>query len=166
MEEEEEEGAVQLCCSALRVRFGVMDSKYNAYPWRPKLSFVVDTSPSLCQILDACDEKAQQLSVESGSNSEWNPVVFRKDGCFPTVRLHIPFVDVDGPDGPRFETEIYRKKSYGAVEELKFSKVDELIALINEGTFVDAYFSLNHYDYLQKAAGIRLVAKKLFIHPN
>ncbi|KAK4794853.1 hypothetical protein SAY86_012847 [Trapa natans] len=38
-------------------------------------------------------------------------------------------------------------------------------ALIRPGTFLDACFSLDPYDYMQHA-GIRLVVKKLFLHSN
>ncbi|KAF8037351.1 hypothetical protein BT93_B0305 [Corymbia citriodora subsp. variegata] len=159
-------GAIlQLCCNHLRVRFGISD-KYNNNPARPKLSFVVDTSPSLCQVLDACDGIAQKLSIDSGSGSEWWPVVSRKDGFVnsPTIRLHIPTVSADVP---RFETEIYRKESSGSSEKLVFSQCNaaEIKPLLSAGTFVDACFSLDHYDYHQNA-GIRLAAKKLFIYSN
>lgn len=71
---------------------------------------------------------------------------------------------VNAADGLRYGTEIYRKESSGAVEKLMFSQcnAEELNPLINTGTFVDAYFSLDPYDYHQNA-GIRAVTKKLFI---
>lgn len=79
----------QLCCKELRVKYGIITSKFVDYAGRPKLNFVVYASPTLCQILDACDEKAQKLSIDSGSNSVWKPVVMRKNSLFdsPTVRL-------------------------------------------------------------------------------
>lgn len=48
-----------------------------------------------------------------------------------------------------------------------FSKFDvaELNSLFTPGSIVDAYFSLVAYDY-QQNAGIRLVAKKLIVHPS
>lgn len=60
---------------------------------------------------------------------------------------------------------IYRKESSGTVQMLRFSRFDvtEMASLFLPGTFVDAVFSLEPYDYLQ-SAGIRLVAKKLIIH--
>jgi hypothetical protein len=50
---------------------------------------VVDPSPNLCNVLDACDNVARKLSSESGSGSDWRPVVIRKEGFFnyPTIRL-------------------------------------------------------------------------------
>lgn len=62
---------------------------------------------------------------------------------------------------------MYQKESSGAVQRLVFSKFDaeELDTMFTSGTFVDAFFSLDAYDYLQNA-GIRLVAKKLIIHSN
>lgn len=82
-------GAIlQLRCNHLRVRFGV-DDKYRNNAGLPKFSFVVDTSPTLCQVLDACDRIAQNLSVDSGSSSEWRSIVSRKNGFVnsPTIRL-------------------------------------------------------------------------------
>ena len=53
------------------------------------------------------------------------------------------------------------------MQKLVFSKYDpaELEPLFAPGTFVDAFFSVDLYDY-QQNAGIRLVAKKLIIHSN
>lgn len=82
-------GAIlQLCCNHLRVRFG-NSNKFLDNAGRPKFSFVVDTSPTLCQVLDACDGIAQKLSIDSGSSSEWRSVVSRKNGFMnsPTIRL-------------------------------------------------------------------------------
>ncbi|RZC10656.1 Protein NEN2 isoform B [Glycine soja] len=78
----------QLHCTDLKVRFGI-NSKFFDSAGRPRLSFVVDPSPSLCNVLDACDRVAQKLTVDSGSSSDWRPVVIRKEGFFnyPTVRL-------------------------------------------------------------------------------
>ena len=65
------------------------------------------------------------------------------------------------------EIAIYRKENSGSVRRLVFSKFDasELNTLFTPGIFVDAFFSLDPYDY-QQNAGIRLVAKKLIIHSD
>lgn len=78
----------QLHCTGLKVRFGI-STKFVDSAGRPRLNFVVDPSPSLCNVLDACDNIARKLSLDSGSSSDWRPVVIRKDGFFnyPTVRL-------------------------------------------------------------------------------
>jgi hypothetical protein len=78
----------QLHCSGLKVRFGI-STKFVDSAGRPRLNFVVDPSPSLCNVLDACDNVARKLSSESGSGSDWRPVVIRKEGFFnyPTIRL-------------------------------------------------------------------------------
>lgn len=62
---------------------------------------------------------------------------------------------------------MYLKEPSSAVQRLVFSDfdVEELGSFFTPGTFVDAFFSLDPYDYLQNA-GIRLVAKKLIIHSN
>lgn len=79
---------LQLQCTHLKVRFGI-STKFVDHAGRPRLSIVVDASPSLCKILDAIDNIAQKLFVDSGSSSEWRPVVTRKTGFFnsPTFRL-------------------------------------------------------------------------------
>ncbi|KAI4340116.1 hypothetical protein MLD38_024984 [Melastoma candidum] len=155
--------ALQLCLTHLKVRFSI-DNKYLSSSGSPRLSFVVDATPALCQVLDTCDCLAEKLAVESGSTSEWRHVVSRKNGFMnsPTIRLHIPTTIADGP---RYATEMYRTASTGKLEKLVFSQLDaaELAPLLYPGTFLDAYISLDTYDY-QQNAGIRLVAKKLVIH--
>jgi hypothetical protein len=66
-----------------------------------------------------------------------------------------------------YATEMYQKDSGIVQRALVFSRFDaaELDPLFTPGTFVDAFFSLDPYDYPQNA-GIRLVAKKLIIHSN
>ncbi|KAL2493008.1 Protein NEN1 [Abeliophyllum distichum] len=118
------------------------------------------------KVLDASDNLAQKLSVDSGSCSEWRNVVTRKPGFYnyPTVRLHLPTV-ADGDD-VRCITEIYQKDS-SATQRLVFSRFDivELESLFTPGNLVDAYFSVDAYDY-QQNAGIRAVAKKLIFLTN
>ncbi|KAF6171786.1 hypothetical protein GIB67_007307 [Kingdonia uniflora] len=155
---------LQLCCAKLKVRFGV-SSKFVDHAGRPRLSIVLDPSPSLSLVLDACDHLAQRLSVESGSSSEWRPVVTRKINFLnsSTIRLHIP--SVANGDNAIYSTEMYQKEASGNTQKLVFSRLDttELDSLFVPGTLVDAFFSLDVYDY-QQYAGIRLVAKKLIIH--
>ncbi|KDP31282.1 hypothetical protein JCGZ_11658 [Jatropha curcas] len=154
---------LQLNCPHLRVRFG-LSTKFSDHAGRPRLSFVVDASPSLCGVLDACDNIAQQSYGESGSSSDWRPVVNRKPGYlnYPTARMHIPTI-VNG-EVAQYATEIYQKDPSGTTQKLVFSRFDaaELDTWFSPGTHIDAYFSLDTYDY-QQSAGIRLVAKKLFI---
>lgn len=59
------------------------------------------------------------------------------------------------------------KEFLGSVKKLMFTQcsAEQLYSLISPGTFMDAYFSLDPYDY-QHNAGIRLVVKKLFLHSN
>ncbi|XP_031092145.1 protein NEN1-like [Ipomoea triloba] len=156
---------LQICCKRMKVRFGI-STKFLGPAGRPRLSFVVNASESLCRILDAIDKHAHSLSVESGSSSEWRPLVTRKPGFmkFPTIRFNIPTV-VNG-DSVHWATEIYQKEA-SDTQKLVFSRfdVEELDALITTGTCVDAYISLDAYDY-QQNAGIRLVANKLILHCN
>ncbi|KAJ4959715.1 hypothetical protein NE237_019625 [Protea cynaroides] len=155
---------LQLYCTGLRVRFGV-SSKFLDQAGRPRLSIVVGVPPSLCQVLDACDHVSQKLTEDSGSSSEWRPVVNRKNGFLnsPTIRLNIP--TIANGDIAIYTTEIYQKEASGNDQKLVFCRFDpaELDPLFLPGTLVDAYFSLDLYDY-QQNAGIRLVAKKLIIH--
>ncbi|XP_074316940.1 protein NEN1-like [Silene latifolia] len=158
---------LKLVCCHLKVRFGI-STKFVDQADRPKLSFVVDAPPSFCQVLDVCDSHAQRLFMDSGSSSEWRPMVSRKNGYwnFPTVRLQIPTV-VTG-DVASYGTEIFQKEaSSGTEQKLVFSKFDpaELERLFISGSSVDAFISLDQYDY-QQNAGIRLVAEKLVIHSS
>ncbi|XP_074277523.1 protein NEN1 [Silene latifolia] len=156
---------LKLHCTHLKVRFGI-STKFVDQAGRRRLSFVVDAPPSLSQVLDACDSRAQSLFVDSDSTSEWRPLVSRKNGYWnsPTVRLHIPTVVT--ADVARYGSEIFQKEaSSGAEQKLIFSKFDpgELESLFVPGTLIDAFISLDQYDY-QQNAGIRLVAVKLVIH--
>ncbi|GAY55297.1 hypothetical protein CUMW_163370 [Citrus unshiu] len=155
---------LQLCCSRLKIRFGI-SRKFPDQAGRPKLSFLVDASQSLCTVLDACEVVVKKLVEHSGSSSEWSDVVTRKGGFFnhPAARLRI-CAEVFG-NAARYATEIYRKDASGNIQKLMFDKFDaaELKSSLKPGTFVDAFLSLDPYDYQQRA-GIRLVAEKLIIH--
>ncbi|XP_058228362.1 protein NEN1-like [Rhododendron vialii] len=157
---------LQLRCNHLKVRFGI-NRKFVDFAGRPRLNFVVDATPDLCEVLDACDKLAQRLSLDSGSSSEWRPVLTKKAGFSnsPTMRLQIPTVAAGNV--ARWVTEIYEKESSTTPQRLVFSRfdVEELDTLLTPGTFVDVYLSLDPYDY-QQNAGIRLVAKKLIVHTN
>lgn len=84
---------------------------------------------------------------------------------FPCTSFRIPTVAAGNV--ARWVTEIYEKESSATPQRLVFSRfdVEELDTLLTPGTFVDAYLSLDPYDY-QQNAGIRLVAKKLIVHSN
>ena len=68
-------------------------------------------------------------------------------------------------DVSTYSTDMYKKEPSGNAQKLAFSKVDaaELDSLFVRGNKVDAFFSLEIYDY-QQNAGIRLVAKRLVVH--
>ncbi|PPR92285.1 hypothetical protein GOBAR_AA28389 [Gossypium barbadense] len=157
---------LQLFCPCLRVRFGANGKFLDQGGW-PRLSFVVDASPSLFEILNACDNAAKTIFEDCGSSSEWKPILGRNYYYInnPTVRLHIPTVVNDNI--ALYAVEIHQKDSSGTVQKLVFSKFDaaELGNLTRGGIFVDAFFSLDTYGY-QKNASIRLVVKKLVIHSD
>uniref|UniRef100_A0A0A9B3Y7 Uncharacterized protein n=1 Tax=Arundo donax TaxID=35708 RepID=A0A0A9B3Y7_ARUDO len=153
---------LQLCCAGLKVRFGV-SAKFPGNAGRPKLNIVVDIPENLSQVLEFCDDLAQRSSPESGGTSEWRPLI-KKYGNMnrPTVRLNIP--TVASGDIAIYSTDMYKKERDGTIQKLVFSKVDavELDSMLR-GNMVDAFFSLQIYDY-QQNAGIRLVANMLVIH--
>ncbi|VVB13630.1 unnamed protein product [Arabis nemorensis] len=155
---------LQLYCSCLKIRFGI-NGKFLDNRGRRRLNFVVDLYPTLCSILEACDSNAQKLSVDSGSTSEWNSILNPTKGFinYPNSRIHIP-TEING-DGSRYAAEVHKRESPGGTEKLILSNpsVEELQSLLKQGSVVDAFLSLEPYDYQQKA-GIRLVAKKLVIH--
>jgi hypothetical protein len=83
------EGAIlQLRCPRLRMRFG-LSTKFSDHAGRPRLSFVVDASPSLCDVLDKCESIVRKVCEDSNCSSDWRSVVTRKHGFVnnPTVRL-------------------------------------------------------------------------------
>ncbi|CAN6299472.1 unnamed protein product [Urochloa humidicola] len=156
---------LQLCSEGLKVQFGV-STKFLDNAGRPKLNIVVDIPENLSKVLEFCDDLARRSSQESGSTSEWRPLV-KKYGYVnrPTVRLNIPTI-VSG-DTAIYATDICQKEPSGNIQKLVFSNVDatELDSLFVRGSKVDAFFSLEIYDY-QQNAGIRLVAKRLVVHSN
>ncbi|WCJ35911.1 Polynucleotidyl transferase ribonuclease H-like superfamily protein [Euphorbia peplus] len=154
---------LQLYCHGLRVRFGI-SSKFTDYAGRPRLSFVVEPSPSLCEVLEACDRITQEVSAESGNSSEWRHVLNKRQSYVPTIRLNIP-TRVNEDNVAQFGTEIYQKDASGSKQKLVFSTCDaaELDTWLSPRTILDACFTLEPYDFHQMA-GIRLVAKQLIVH--
>uniref|UniRef100_A0ACD5TY38 Uncharacterized protein n=1 Tax=Avena sativa TaxID=4498 RepID=A0ACD5TY38_AVESA len=154
---------LHLCCAGLKVHFGV-STKFLDNAGRPKLNIVVDIPEDLSEVLEFCDNLAQRSLQESGSASEWRPLM-KKYGYVnrPTVRLNIP--TTVSSDASIYSTDIYKREPSGYIQKLAFSKVDaaELDPLFVRGNKLDAFFSLEIYDY-QQNAGIRLVAKRLVVH--
>ncbi|EMS49379.1 Retrovirus-related Pol polyprotein LINE-1 [Triticum urartu] len=154
---------LHLCCAGLKVQFGV-GTKFLDTAGRPKLNMVVDIPENLSKVLEFCDNQAQRFLQESGTTSEWRPLI-KKYGYVnrPTVRLNIPTTPSSGASP--YLTDIYQKEPSGNIQKLAFSKVDaaELDILFVRGNRLDAFFSLEIYDY-QQNAGIRLVAKRLVVH--
>ncbi|MFS7972076.1 putative ribonuclease H-like superfamily, exonuclease, RNase T/DNA polymerase III [Helianthus anomalus] len=155
---------MRIRCAGMRIPFG-LSSNFVDQAGNPILSLVVDASSlNLCKILDACDNIAKRFHDFDG-NSQWRPVLTRNTGFYnsATIRLHIPTV---GQDATRWITEIYYKNSSSiqCTQHLVSSR-SELNSLLLRGSLVDAYFSLDPYNY-QKTAGIRLVANKLIIHTS
>jgi hypothetical protein len=154
---------LHLCCAGLQVQFGV-STKFLDNAGRPKLNIVVDIPEDLSEVLEFCDNLAHRSLQESGSTSEWRPLI-KKYGYVnrPTVRLNIPTTVSD--NASIYSTDIYKKEPSGNTQKLAFSKVDaaELDSLFVRGNKLDAFFSLEIYDY-QQNAGIRLVAKRLVVH--
>ncbi|PIN27201.1 hypothetical protein CDL12_00025 [Handroanthus impetiginosus] len=148
--------ALKLSCEHLNIRFGIGTTVVDS--GRQRLKFVVDPVPPLRDILDACDRYAYELFRGSGGNSEWQPVVIKKEGF---VRLRLPATVIDG-EVTRLDTEIYQKDSSGSLSRFDV-RYDQLESLFKPGNPIDAYFSLDTYDYQQRA-GILLVAKMLILH--
>ncbi|ESQ27718.1 hypothetical protein EUTSA_v10018430mg [Eutrema salsugineum] len=156
---------LQLYWDSLKVRFGI-SRKFVDHAGRPRLNIVVDVPPGLCKILDASDDVAHNLLIDSGTSSDWRPTVMRKEGFanYPTARLQIS--SESNGDDARYGTEVYQKEEpLETIQKLNFSsdEFEKLESALLPGTLVDAYLSLEPYDY-QKMAGIRLAAKKLIIH--
>lgn len=65
---------LQICSLGIRVQYGI-SSKFFDHAGRPKLSIVVNVPANLCQVLEFCDRVAQKSALDSGSSSEWRPVI-------------------------------------------------------------------------------------------
>nr|BAJ98398.1 predicted protein [Hordeum vulgare subsp. vulgare] len=154
---------LHLCCAGLNIQFGV-GTKFLDTAGRQKFNMLVDIPENLSKVLEFCDNQAQRFLQDSGTTSEWRPLI-KKYGYVnrPTVRLNIP--TTASSDAPPYSTDIYQKGPSGNIQKLAFSKVDaaELDSLFVRGNRLDAFFSLEIYDY-QQNAGIRLVAKRLVVH--
>nr|AGZ19451.1 APOLLO [Boechera sp. IPK 215] len=150
---------LHLCWYSLKIRFGI-SRKYVDHVGRPKMNIVVDIPPDLCKILDAYDAAAHNLLIDSSTSSDWRPTVMMKEGFanYPTARLQISS-ESNG-------TQVYQKEEpLGTNQKLDFSSdnFEKLESALLPGTLVDAFFSLESYDY-KKMVGIRLAARKLVIH--
>lgn len=157
---------LQLCCQGLRVQFGI-SAKFADYAGRPKLNIVVNVPASLCELLDACDRLVQRSGMDSGSGSEWRPTIMKnKYSNSSSIRLHLPIMGtIPSSDVAIYSTEIFKKEPSGVIQELSSrAGATVLEQIFVPGTIIDAYFSLDVYDF-QQNAGIRLVAKKLVAHP-
>ncbi|KAG7552347.1 Ribonuclease H-like superfamily [Arabidopsis thaliana x Arabidopsis arenosa] len=151
---------LRLHCPELEVHFGI-NFKFQDTAGRPKLNFVVNLYPSLCNVLQECDSAAHATSIDSGSISEWNPVIIPiRISSYPTARIHIPAKS--SGTGDRYAAEIHKRETSG-VTILRNPKAEELKDMVKLETVLDAFLSLEPYDYMERA-GIRLVAKKLVIH--
>ncbi|XP_060196621.1 protein NEN1-like isoform X2 [Lycium barbarum] len=139
---------LKLHCSRLNVQSEI--SKFDDASSR--LTFEVDASSLLCEILNECDVHAEQRYKHCGGNSKWFPIVRKNQ-----VRLRLK-----GRGGTQIERHQNGSFTNQRVEYNNFDFA-ELDRLISPGNFVDAYFSLDTYDYTKKA-GIVLVADKLIMH--
>ncbi|KAK9066564.1 hypothetical protein SSX86_013887 [Deinandra increscens subsp. villosa] len=158
---------MQIHCDGMKILSG-LTTQFVDHAGNPSLSFVLDANSStLCNILDACDNIAKRF-VDSDGNSEWKPVVSSEPGSnnSPTIRLHLLTA---AEDTTKWITEVYYKNSSSipSTQQLvssRYAEVAEEDSLFRPGSLVDAYFSVDPYSF-QQNAGIRLVAKKLVIHP-
>ncbi|CAM0150284.1 unnamed protein product [Urochloa decumbens] len=107
---------------------------------------------------------AQSESPEACSNSTWKPIIKRYGNATtrPTVRLKIATTIVNG-NTAMYSTQICQKDCNGVIPKLASRKVDTAELESLQGNKVDAFFSLEIYDYKAKA-GILLVAKRLDVH--
>uniref|UniRef100_A0A0E0QYY0 Exonuclease domain-containing protein n=1 Tax=Oryza rufipogon TaxID=4529 RepID=A0A0E0QYY0_ORYRU len=97
----------------------------------------------------------ERAITRSQANGAASPEVPKPVARIPTI--------VSG-EAATYGTDIYQKEASGNIQKLVFSKVDvaELDSWFVRGNMVDAFFSLELYDY-EENAGIRLVAKKLVV---
>ncbi|KAI5013793.1 hypothetical protein ZWY2020_046854 [Hordeum vulgare] len=75
---------------------------------RQKFNMLVEIPETLSKVLEFCDNQAQRFLQDSGTTSEWRPLI-KKYGYVnrPTVRLNIP--TTASSDAPPLPTDIYQK---------------------------------------------------------
>lgn len=148
--------------SNMILRYGI-SRKFFDPTGKPRLSFVVEPSSEICNILKVCDVLAQKSFSSFNDKSEWRPLVkYGLGNAIPAVRIHI--ATVGSGETSTYSTELYRRDSKGTTQRLAFKTVDinELDELFVYGTLVDADYDFDIYDY-QQHAGIRLVARRLSV---
>ncbi|MQL92617.1 hypothetical protein Taro_025236 [Colocasia esculenta] len=154
---------LQIRCPALAVRYGP-NRRYCDAAGRPKLSFLVEADPVLCMFLDACENIARTMSLDSGSSSGWTRAVEYNSTCNAFLaRLRIP--GRADTDDIAYATEVHRRFPSGETCVVVFDRLDEAEQdqLFLPGTLLDAYIRLDAYDSHEKA-GILLVVERLVIH--
>ncbi|KAF8007849.1 hypothetical protein BT93_K1745 [Corymbia citriodora subsp. variegata] len=144
-----------ISCASLNVRWGIGPIRFRDDNGRPKLSFVVDAPHNLSAMMDECDRMLRRLFRRFGIDSEWRNVVDRTRNS-PAVRLRIA-------DTVEMQTIVCKKLNSGKIKRLVFDE-SKLGTLITPSTRLDTDFFLETYDY-RGSAGIRLVARKLIVHP-
>lgn len=148
--------------SNMILRYGI-SRKFFDPTGKPRLSFVVEPSSEICNILKVCDVLAQKSFSSFNDKSEWRPLVkYGQGNAIPAVRIHI--ATIGSGETSTYSTELYRRDSKGTTQRLAFKTVDinELDELFVYGTLVDADYDFDIYDY-QQHAGIRLVARRLSV---
>lgn len=148
--------------SNMILRYGI-SRKFFDPTGKPRLSFVVEPSSEICNILKVCDVLAQKSFSSFNDKSEWRPLVkYGLGNAIPAVRIHI--ATAGSGETSTYSTELYRRDSKGTTQRLAFKTVDinELDELFVYGTLVDADYDFDIYDY-QQHAGIRLVARRLSV---
>ncbi|KAJ8773007.1 hypothetical protein K2173_028184 [Erythroxylum novogranatense] len=157
--------ALKLFCPGLRVRYGLKPTLTD--DGRLSLTFVIDASPALYRVLDKCDRVACEVFQKSGSFSDWKDIVTTSNrNPSPVARLRMP-IRANGVGGPMVVTKIQKIGPCGTViQEPVFtnseSDIAELTNLLKADSSVDAYVTLDPYDYME-SAGVRIVAEKLRI---
>lgn len=150
--------------SNMMIRYGI-SKKFFDPTGKPRLSLVVQPSLEACNILEHCDNLAQNSFSGCNDKSEWRPLVTMKHGLGNTIRaIRMNIATAGSGDTATYSTELYRRDSKGSTQKLasKIVDISELDELFVYGRFVDADYDFDFYDY-QQHAGIRLVAKRLTV---
>lgn len=150
--------------SNMMIRFGI-SRKFFDPAGKPRLSLVVEPSLETCNILEHCDNRAQNLFSGCNDKSEWRPLVTMKYSLGNTIRaIRMNIATAGFGDTATYSTELYRRDSKGSTQKLpsKIVDINELDELFVYGRFVDADYDFDIYDY-QQYAGIRLVARRLTV---
>lgn len=152
----------RMCSSNMKIRYhGIFVDPSSK--GKQRLSFVVEPSSQICNILKDYDDMAHNLFSSYNDKAEWKPLV--KDCPQDTIRnIRINIATAVSGETTTYSTKLYMRDSNGTTTRFAAETVDinEFNKLLVSGRLVDAEYNFEIYD-VERKAGICLVATKLTV---